>query len=266
MTSTIELADPLRHAFAGSAPVPAQRCYQRLVGAETFAGAGGMLSAHWLPAGSGIEDVATAESAVYLLAGSALRRTGAGGDHLMAPGDAVYYPPGAARSLRTPAENGALFLEASAAIDSAPPSPELARGHAADEGHLVGAVTDDGTGTLGADGGFAGMAVRWLVDQAGAGARYITLATSAFEPGGSHELHRHRGADEFFLVLAGGGEHLTAAGPLPIGAGVTVYIPRGEWHGFHTNPGVVTHAVYGYLGASSLDAAGYELLGQAVNG
>jgi quercetin dioxygenase-like cupin family protein len=261
MTSIIELAEPLRRAFAGSARVPA--CHQQLIGAETLAGARGTLAAYWLPAGAGINDVATAEMAVYLLAGSGLRRAGAGRGHPMAPGEAIYYSPGANRALSTAADSGALFLAASAAIGPAPPLP-FVRGDVVDEGTRIGAVTDDGSGALGTHGGFAGMGVRWLVNEAAVGARNLSLATSVFASEGSHDRHRHRGADEFFLVLTGGGKHLTAAAPLRVGAGETVYVPAGEWHGFRAHPGVVTSAVYGYLGAPSLEAAGYELLGPAV--
>ncbi|MFY0579771.1 cupin domain-containing protein [Cystobacter fuscus] len=79
-------------------------------------------------------------------------------------------------------------------------------------------------------------------------------------PGGSHQLHRHPHADEFFLVLQGGGEHLTKDGPVRLNPGDLAYIPAGEWHGFQTDPGVTTRTVYGYLGAGSLAQAGYELL------
>jgi quercetin dioxygenase-like cupin family protein len=261
MSLMIQLAEPLRHVLAASAPAPADVYHQRLVGGEAFAGARGMLAAHWLPAGTGITDSATAEQAVCLLAGSGLRLTGAGHYQAMTPGAAIYYPPGATRVLRAPARHGALFLEVSAASGPARPH-RLVHGDRADEGHPAGAVADDGTGPLGTGGG---AGARWLVDETAAGAVNLSLATSVFVPGGSHELHRHRGADEFFLVLSGGGEHLTASAPLRVGGGELVYIPAGEWHSFRTYPKVITQALYGFLCAPSLKAAGYELLGPAVS-
>jgi mannose-6-phosphate isomerase-like protein (cupin superfamily) len=44
-----------------------------------------------------------------------------------------------------------------------------------------------------------------------------------------------------------------------MGVGDLVLVPAGEWHGFRTDG--VTTAVYGYLGAGSLQQAGYELEG-----
>ncbi|MEK8104582.1 cupin domain-containing protein [Micromonospora sp. M12] len=78
-------------------------------------------------------------------------------------------------------------------------------------------------------------------------------------PDGHHELHRHPHAEEFFMVLDGGGEHLTETGAIRMGPGDVVLVAAGEWHGYRTDPGVTTTTVYGYLGAASLDEAGYEV-------
>ncbi len=114
---------------------------------------------------------------------------------------------------------------------------------------------------LDVEGGFADMHVRWLASGDTLGTRGIVVATSTFEPGGRHDLHRHPNADEFFLVLRGGGHHLTANGPLRLDPGGLVHVPAGEPHGFRTDPDTVTTALYGYLGAGSLEQAGYELVG-----
>jgi quercetin dioxygenase-like cupin family protein len=114
-------------------------------------------------------------------------------------------------------------------------------------------------GTLREAGGFERMAVHWLATTGTVGSRRLALATSTFTPGGSHDLHRHPDADEFFLVLAGGGDHLTERGRVRLAQGDLAYIPAGEWHGFRTRPGVTTVALYGYLGAGSLRQAGYQI-------
>jgi quercetin dioxygenase-like cupin family protein len=113
---------------------------------------------------------------------------------------------------------------------------------------------------LASAGGITAMDVRWLVTAETRGARSLAVACSAFTGAGTHELHRHPHADEFFLVLDGGGEHLTETGPVRLVPGDLVHIPAGEWHGFRTAPGVTTRTVYGYLGAPGLAGAGYELL------
>lgn len=117
----------------------------------------------------------------------------------------------------------------------------------------------DDEAALAAAGGITDMHVDWLVTTATEGARTVCAACSSFVGDGTHELHRHPDADEFFLVLEGGGEHLTEDGPVRMGPGDLVYIPAGEWHGYRTDPGLTTRTVYGYLGAGSLAAAGYEL-------
>jgi quercetin dioxygenase-like cupin family protein len=118
---------------------------------------------------------------------------------------------------------------------------------------------DASTAVLEAGGGFTDMRVRWLVDAATTGSTALVVATSAFAPDGHHELHRHPYAEEFFLVVEGSGEHLTADGEVRMGPGDLVVVPAGDWHGYRTDPGITTRTVYGYLGAASLGDAGYEV-------
>ncbi|GAA0219477.1 hypothetical protein GCM10010492_16840 [Saccharothrix mutabilis subsp. mutabilis] len=112
-------------------------------------------------------------------------------------------------------------------------------------------------------GGFTDMGVRWLATADTLGTAGLVVATSTFAPGGHHEPHRHPHADEFFLVLRGGGYHHASDGPIRLDPGDLVHVPAGEPHGFRTDPGTVTTALYGYLGAGSLDQAGYEVEGGA---
>jgi quercetin dioxygenase-like cupin family protein len=124
----------------------------------------------------------------------------------------------------------------------------------------AGAGTDE---FLDNAGGFTDMGVRWLATTDTLGTRGLVVATSTFAPGGHHEPHRHPHADEFFLVLRGGGYHHAPDGPIRLDPGDLVHVPAGEPHGFRTDPGTVTTALYGYLGAGGLDQAGYEVEGGA---
>ncbi|MBM2623641.1 cupin domain-containing protein [Actinoplanes sp. LDG1-06] len=153
---------------------------------------------------------------------------------------------GAARFVR-PGDRAGLVADpdgARALVVQARPAPESGR-----------ASSD----LLDAGGGFADMRVRWLVGAGPSGSTALVVATSTFAADGRHELHRHASAEEFFLVVEGSGEHLTEFGPVRLGPGDAVLVPEGEWHGYRTDPGVTTRTIYGYLGAASLDDAGYEV-------
>ncbi|GAA2747709.1 cupin domain-containing protein [Kitasatospora cinereorecta] len=209
----------------------------------------GTVTVHALAAGERLEVLAAGEEAHVVLVGCARW-----GRALLLPGEGVHQQPGS-RAVFT-AEGGPLILFAASAavravgavgaVGAAPGPPRrLAAG--------------DGDRTLARTGGFDGMGVRWLATTQSVGARRLTVATSAFTPGGRHELHRHPAAGEFFLVLTGGGEHLTERGPVRLAAGDLAYVPAGEWHGYRTDPDRTTTALYGYLGAGSLTAAGYQV-------
>ncbi|MGQ0773048.1 MAG: cupin domain-containing protein [Pseudonocardiales bacterium] len=205
-----------------------------------------------------------AESATLLLAG---KGTWIGADELvLGPGEGVFNPPATWRGL-TPEGNEAtvlLTVYGGADLEMAPVT--LIGAPDADECgcHIAPPVEDcstDDAGVLGTVGGSVDMGVRWLATTDTVGSRSLVVATSTFVPGGSHELHRHQHADEFFLVLSGTGEHLTQDGPVRLAPGDLAFIPAGEWHGFRTDPGITTRTVYGYLGAGSLAKAGYDLRG-----
>jgi quercetin dioxygenase-like cupin family protein len=176
------------------------------------------------------------ESAVVVLAGT-MSGHGAGTALFLPPGDPVdlVAGPGGARLL---------LVQARAAVRAAAGRKDADR--------VSSAVLEAG-------GGFTDMRVRWLVSAGASGSTSLVVATSTFAPDGHHELHRHPYAEEFFMVLTGGGEHLTGTGGLRLGPGDIVLVAAGELHGYRTDPGVTTTTVYGYLGAASLDDAGYEV-------
>lgn len=209
----------------------------------------------------------TAESATVVLTG---KGTWIGeANLLLGPGEGVFNPPGTWRGL-TPASSETTVLltvyggGADVETDGEPAPVTLAGAPQAGGCgcHLAPPVEDCSTDrgdVLGTVGGSVDMGVRWLATTDTVGSRSLVVATSTFVPGGSHDLHRHPHADEFFLVLSGTGEHLTQDGPVRLAPGDLAFIPAGEWHGFRTDPAITTRTVYGYLGAGSLAQAGYDL-------
>jgi quercetin dioxygenase-like cupin family protein len=109
--------------------------------------------------------------------------------------------------------------------------------------------------------GFIGMKARWLATDEICGTGSVLVGASRFAPeGGTHELHRHAEAAEFFIVLAGVGVQLDEDGAeVPVEVGEAALLPRGSWHGFRNTGAEEVRAVFGFLGATSLDRAGYEL-------
>jgi mannose-6-phosphate isomerase-like protein (cupin superfamily) len=106
--------------------------------------------------------------------------------------------------------------------------------------------------------GWIDMQVQFLIDKKTAGADHV-VGWTVLKPGASHECHRHRNCDEFFIVLKGQGHIVTDKGLEPSGQGDVVYSPRGCWHGFNNTSGEDVVLVWGWMGAGSIDASGYEV-------
>ena len=109
--------------------------------------------------------------------------------------------------------------------------------------------------------GFLHMSARWLIDSTNGGSSRFTMGQSTFAPGdGCHQLHRHPNAEEVFYVWEGEGSHLTADGQeIAMKAGELAFVAKNEWHGFRNTGGTPLKAIFGYLGANSLEGGGYEL-------
>ncbi|MDP2707981.1 MAG: cupin domain-containing protein, partial [Burkholderiales bacterium] len=73
-----------------------------------------------------------------------------------------------------------------------------------------------------------------------------------------HDRHRHFNCDEFWIVIKGHGVMYTDDGEKPSGEGDVAFTPRGHWHGFKNTSNEDVVLVWGWSGAGSLEAAGYE--------
>lgn len=112
---------------------------------------------------------------------------------------------------------------------------------------------------LRSEDGWVNMQVQLLIDQATAGSEDFLLGWTVLPPGARHDRHRHAGADEFFVVLAGTGTVFTPEGREPSRRGDVVFTPRGHWHGFDNTGDEDVVLVWGWSGAGSLEGAGYEV-------
>jgi quercetin dioxygenase-like cupin family protein len=109
--------------------------------------------------------------------------------------------------------------------------------------------------------GWVDMQVQFLIDAAEAGSENLVVGRTLLPAGARHERHLHPHADEFLVVLRGSGEIYTDEGEEPAGEGDVVFTPRGHWHGFNNTSGEEVLLFWGWSGAGSLEAAGYELPG-----
>jgi mannose-6-phosphate isomerase-like protein (cupin superfamily) len=106
--------------------------------------------------------------------------------------------------------------------------------------------------------GWVDMQVQFLIDKQSAGADHV-VGWTVLKPGARHENHRHHNCDEFFIVLKGHGHIYTDKGEEPSGEGDVVYSPRGCWHGFNNTSAEDVVLVWGWMGAGSIEASGYEV-------
>ena len=106
--------------------------------------------------------------------------------------------------------------------------------------------------------GWVDMQVQFLIDKKSAGADHV-VGWTVLKPGARHERHRHHNCDEFFIVLKGHGHIYSDLGEEPSGEGDVVYSPRGCWHGFNNTSNEDVVLVWGWMGAGSIEASGYEV-------
>jgi quercetin dioxygenase-like cupin family protein len=107
--------------------------------------------------------------------------------------------------------------------------------------------------------GWIGMRVQFLIDERRAGSERLVVGRTVLPPGARHERHRHPRCNEFLVVISGSGEIYTDEGTEPAQAGDVVFTPADHWHGFNNTGNEDVLLIWGWEGAGSLEAAGYEL-------
>ena len=95
------------------------------------------------------------------------------------------------------------------------------------------------------DEGWVDMQVQFLIDAASAGSERLVFGRTVLPPGAKHDRHRH------FVHTNDGME--------PSSAGDVIFTPAGDWHGFDNTSDVDVELIWGWAGAGSLEAAGYEV-------
>jgi quercetin dioxygenase-like cupin family protein len=109
------------------------------------------------------------------------------------------------------------------------------------------------------DEGWIDMRVQFLIDERSAGSSELVVGRTVLPPGARHERHRHPNCDEFLVVMQGSGEVYTDDEREPAAAGDVIFTPAGHWHGFDNTSDEDVLLIWGWRGAGSLAAAGYEL-------
>jgi quercetin dioxygenase-like cupin family protein len=109
------------------------------------------------------------------------------------------------------------------------------------------------------DEGWVDMQVRFLIDERSAGTDQLVVGHTVLPPGARHERHRHPNCDEFLVVASGAGEIYTDYGREPAAQGDVIFTPASHWHGFDNTSDEEVVLLWGWRGAGSLEAAGYEL-------
>ena len=156
--------------------------------------------------------------------------------------------------MKTPAERfgealGKAVKRTAAQMSAPKVAPKMYRTNLRDVPTVQGLKRDDG---------WVDMQVQFLIDKKTAGADHV-VGWTVLKPGASHEQHLHRNCDEFFIVLKGKGHIITEKGLEPSGEGDVVYSPRGVWHGFNNTSSEDVVLVWGWMGAGSIEASGYEV-------
>ena len=117
--------------------------------------------------------------------------------------------------------------------------------------------TDD---SLTEDRGWHRMDVRWLVTSATMPSTQTVVGKTTMPPGvkAQHALHRHPNAEEWEYVVQGVGIKHVGTESCVLRAGDLAFVPRNEYHALENASDAETLiTIWGYCGASSLEAAGY---------
>jgi len=128
------------------------------------------------------------------------------------------------------------------------------------ERYRVSSMAVPPDGSLTADDGWIDMEVRWLVTADTVGSEQTVVGRTVLRPGSKHDIHRHPHAEEWEYVVSGSAIKHVGGDSVRLEAGDVVFVPANVFHGLENASGsepVVT--IWGYSGAATLAAAGYEL-------
>lgn len=103
-----------------------------------------------------------------------------------------------------------------------------------------------------------GMHVHWLISKNNTDATKVLFDTAIFPVHVNHGLHRHPNSEEICYIVKGQGYHLSEGEPVLQQEGDAVYIPAGEWHGFHNHTDEPVLMVSCWGGVAAIADAGYE--------
>lgn len=110
------------------------------------------------------------------------------------------------------------------------------------------------------DEGWVRMQVQIAVGER-TGSDRLLLGRTVLPPGARHDPHRHAHCDEFLFIVRGHGAVYTDEGDEPAGEGELIFTPKGAVHGFNNTSDGDVEILWGWSGAGSLGASGYELTG-----
>jgi quercetin dioxygenase-like cupin family protein len=110
------------------------------------------------------------------------------------------------------------------------------------------------------DEGWVNMRVQFALGEA-TGSDNLVLGRTVLPPRARHEPHSHPNCDEFLFVVRGRGTIYTETGEEPAGEDDVIFTRAGSVHGFNNTSDDDVLLLWGWSGAGSLDAAGYELHG-----
>lgn len=108
------------------------------------------------------------------------------------------------------------------------------------------------------DEGWIRMQVQFAVGRR-TGSDKLLLGRTVLPPGARHDPHRHAHCDEFLFVVRGHGVVYTDGGDEPAAEGEVIFTPKGAVHGFNNTSEADVELLWGWSGAGSLEASGYEL-------
>ena len=107
--------------------------------------------------------------------------------------------------------------------------------------------------------GWINMKVQWLLSGERGGATQVVFGRTVMAPGSAHEWHRHPKAEEFIYLHEGAGLVLNGEEQLSAREGDVWLSRKGEWHGFRNTSAEEVVLIWGWAGAATREAAGYEV-------